>query len=101
TSSGWQQVLFANPVAIAANTTYVASYFAPVGHYSGDSSFFSAAGVNSPPIHALQDGVDGSDGIYSYGAASIFPSSTYLSANYWVDAIFESTYSIAGTITGS
>jgi hypothetical protein len=31
TASGWQQVNFATPVAISANTTYVASYFAPVG----------------------------------------------------------------------
>ncbi|MEO7143040.1 MAG: N,N-dimethylformamidase beta subunit family domain-containing protein, partial [Bryobacteraceae bacterium] len=29
TGSGWQQVNFANPVAVVANTTYVASYFAP------------------------------------------------------------------------
>src|SRR5262249_2397992 len=35
-STGWQQVTFASPVAVAANTTYVASYFAPLGHYSGD-----------------------------------------------------------------
>src|SRR5262249_38893843 len=35
-ASGWQQMNFATPVAIAANTTYVASYFAPNGHYSGN-----------------------------------------------------------------
>src|SRR5262249_17349903 len=33
TASGWQQILFAAPVAIAANTTYIASYHAPSGHY--------------------------------------------------------------------
>lgn len=38
TTSGWQQVNFASPIAISANTTYVASYFAPVGHYSDDNS---------------------------------------------------------------
>ena len=31
TASGWQQVNFANPVAIAANTIYVASYHATAG----------------------------------------------------------------------
>ena len=36
TASGWQQVNFAQPVAITKNTTYVASYFAPKGHYSAD-----------------------------------------------------------------
>src|SRR5690606_16711006 len=29
TASGWQQVTFATPVAVTANTTYVASYYAP------------------------------------------------------------------------
>ena len=32
--SGWQQVNFAQPVALDKNTTYVVSYFAPKGHYS-------------------------------------------------------------------
>jgi len=28
-SNGWQQVDFSQPVTIDANTTYIASYFAP------------------------------------------------------------------------
>ena len=36
TASGWQQVFFATPVAIASNTVYVASYHANSGHYSAD-----------------------------------------------------------------
>src|SRR5207302_5928340 len=36
TASGWQQVNFASAVPISANTTYVASYHAPVGHYAED-----------------------------------------------------------------
>src|SRR4029450_483759 len=31
-ASGWQQVDFASPVPVAANTVYVASYHAPDGH---------------------------------------------------------------------
>ena len=34
TASGWQEVMFASPVQVSANTTYVASYFAPVGRYA-------------------------------------------------------------------
>lgn len=34
TASGWQQVNFLNPVAITANTVYVASYHCNGGHYS-------------------------------------------------------------------
>ena len=35
-ASGWQQVNFAQPVLLNPNTTYIASYFAPKGHYSQD-----------------------------------------------------------------
>src|SRR4029077_5372471 len=50
-ASGWQQVLFSSPVAITAGTTYVASYYAPAGHYSVDAGFFGTAGVDNPPLH--------------------------------------------------
>jgi hypothetical protein len=51
-ASGWQQVLFAAPVPIAANTLYVASYHTNVGQYAQDIGYFSAAGVDSGPLHA-------------------------------------------------
>jgi len=66
-ASGWQTVTFATPVAIAANTTYVASYHTNGGHYGVTNDYFAAAGVNSPPLHALQDNVDGPSGVYRYG----------------------------------
>ena len=56
-ASGWQQVSFSSPVAISANTTYVASYYAPQGHFSDDNGFFSSAGVNNPPLQALANSV--------------------------------------------
>ncbi|OLD80869.1 MAG: hypothetical protein AUF67_10465 [Acidobacteria bacterium 13_1_20CM_58_21] len=40
TSSGWQQVNFSQPVAITANTVYVASYHSTGGHYSADWDYF-------------------------------------------------------------
>jgi hypothetical protein len=40
TASGWQQVDFVNPVAITANTVYVASYHTDVDQYSVDENFF-------------------------------------------------------------
>ena len=42
TASGWQQVNFSSPVAIAANTTYVAAYLAPNGHYSDTPAGFAS-----------------------------------------------------------
>ncbi|MGZ4411956.1 MAG: DUF4082 domain-containing protein, partial [Gaiellaceae bacterium] len=34
TASGWQQVQLAEPVAISAHTTYVASYWSPSGYFA-------------------------------------------------------------------
>ena len=81
-ASGWQQVNFATPVPITAGTVYVASYLAPSGHYAADSGFFSAAGVDNAPLHALADGVSGGNGVYAYGSTSTFPSNSFGAANY-------------------
>src|SRR5262249_23666180 len=70
TASGWQQASFASPVAIQANTVYVASYFAPNGHYSATRDYFATQGVDTPPLHALANGVAGGNGVYAYGATS-------------------------------
>jgi WD40 repeat protein len=88
TASGWQQANFATPVAITANTVYVASYHTNVGHYGDDQNYFAAGGVDNPPLHALQDGVAGPNSVYAYGSGSSFPTETYRSTNYWVDVVF-------------
>jgi len=88
-ASGWQQVTFANPVAITAGTTYVASYHTNKGHYADDADYFTNTGLDSGPLHALRDGVQGPNGVYAYGASSIFPTSGWRTSNYWVDVIFQ------------
>ena len=86
-ASGWQQLDFSVPVAITANTTYIASY-----HSGGPTyysySYFQNAGVDNAPLHALKDGVDGPNGVFVYGSGGVFPNQTYAAANYWVDVIF-------------
>ena len=89
TTSGWQQVLFATPVAIASSTVYVASYHADNGHYSVNFNYFSEKGMDNPPLHMLADGVSGGNGVYAYGLNRAFPNQTYNAANYWVDVIFQ------------
>ncbi|WP_202818222.1 DUF4082 domain-containing protein [Actinopolymorpha cephalotaxi] len=84
-TSGWQQVTFTTPVAVSANTTYVASYFTTAGHYSVDENYFAAATTRGP-LTALKNGTDGSNGVYRYGASG-FPSAGYRSSNYWVDVV--------------
>lgn len=92
-ASGWQQVTFQNPVAITANTVYVASYHTNVGHYSADQFFFSGKGTDAPPLHALADGTSGFDGVYAYGSSSSFPTQGWNATNYWVDVLFSSSSS--------
>ena len=88
TGSGWQQVTFASPVAVTANTTYVASYHTNVGRYAKDANYFATTGVDSSPLHALKSGVDGGNGVFKYGAKPVFPNATSNATNYWVDVVY-------------
>ncbi len=87
TASGWQQVLFATPVSISANTTYVAAYFSSAGNYVSTSGYFASAVVNGS-LTALADGTDGVNGSYRYTTTPAFPTTGYQKSNYWVDVIF-------------
>ena len=80
---------FASPVPITAGTTYVASYYAPVGRYSVNNGYFASNGVDNAPLHALADGIDGANGVYRYGAGGGYPTNTWQSSNYWVDVVFD------------
>jgi hypothetical protein len=87
TASGWQQVTFFSPVAIQANTVYVASYHTNTGNYAANNNFFITSGVDNGSLHALSASAGGGNGVYVYGA-SAFPSNTYQATNYWVDVVF-------------
>jgi len=87
-ATGWQQANFSTPVLIMGGTTYVASYFTPLGHYAFDMAFFGSSGVDSTPLHALADGLDGGNGVYTYASTTSFPISSYNSTNYWVDVVY-------------
>ncbi|WP_225703695.1 DUF4082 domain-containing protein [Bradyrhizobium cenepequi] len=82
TSSGWQTVIFSNPVSITAGTTYVAS-FQSNGHYTSTANYFTTARVNGPLTASA-----GNNGVYTYGTGNLFPTSTYNATNYWVDVLF-------------
>lgn len=90
TGSGWQSVRFTSPVNVTAGTTYVASYYAPNGHYAVNSNFFTSTFTNSP-LSAPAD----SNGLFKYGSDA-FPTSSYQSSNYWVDPLF-----VPGSGTGT
>jgi hypothetical protein len=88
-ASGWQEARFATPVAIAADTVYVASYLAPQGQWYGSRNYFATAGVLSGPLYAFRDGDVAGNGVYAYGAAGQFPNGSYEATYYWVDVVFE------------
>ncbi|SFH06693.1 Por secretion system C-terminal sorting domain-containing protein [Pontibacter chinhatensis] len=87
TASGWQQAAFSTPVAITAGTTYLISYHSSGGGYSANNPYFTQA-VENHPLRALASGEDGPNGVYKYSANPAFPDEFFLSANYWVDVIF-------------
>ncbi len=86
TASGWQYATFSTPVAIVANSPYVASYFDPNGHYAATGSAFTSA-FSNPPLQAVANSVSG-NGVYAVSTTSTFPSNTFNSTNYWVDVLF-------------
>jgi hypothetical protein len=86
-TGGWQHVKFAAPVAISPGVTYIAAYYSTSG-WSADGTYFLSKGADAPPLHALRSGVDGANGLYSYGSPARFPVSSR-GANYWVDVVFE------------
>jgi hypothetical protein len=96
TASGWQQVNFSSPVAIAANTVYVASYETTVGFWSVSWQYFASSGFNNPPLHALQNGSGAPDG--GWGTAGTFPHSSN-GSNYWVDVVFKGASATAPSIS--
>jgi hypothetical protein len=81
-ASGWQELDFSTPVTVTAGTTYVVSYHTDAGHYAITPNGLASAVANGP-LTALAGG-----GVYSYGPASVFPSDSYNSSNYWVDVVY-------------
>jgi hypothetical protein len=81
TASGWQQANLSTPVNIAAGQTYVVSV--------GLNSFFVVTQqglltqLSSGPLHSVADGANGVFG----SAAGVFPTGSYNSSNYFVDAV--------------
>ena len=96
TATGWQQALFQRPVPVVAGTTYVASYFAPVGRYAADAGYFSST-YNLPPLRVLANGEDGPNGVFRGGSTG-FPTDTYGATNYWVDVVFDTDDHLAPTV---
>ena len=86
TSTGWQTLTFANQIPITAGVTYVASYYAPSGHYAGDQWTMSLSDFVNSPLIAPRGPGNGGNGVYSDGAG--FPDNSFHDTNYFVDVNF-------------
>jgi hypothetical protein len=88
TASGWQSVSFSAPVAIEANTPYVASYHTDTGNYSLSRPYFNTGYYNAPLYAYGTNEVTPGNGVYHYGSNRSFPDQTWEASNYWVDVVF-------------
>ena len=86
TASGWQTAMFATPIAVTAGQSYVVSYSAPKGHYSDADFAWSYRGDSSGPLTTA--GGFGTTTSF-FGSVGAFPTSSYQSTNYYVDALFQ------------
>jgi hypothetical protein len=91
TATGWQTASLSSPVAIASDTTYVASYFVPIANAAYTTGYF----VN-PLVRGPLTAPANVNGVFRAGATG-FPNETWNLANFWVDVIFETTGSGGGT----
>jgi hypothetical protein len=83
---GWQQVNFASPVAISANTVYIVSFSSGGGNFGISTGFFNSGGVTSGPLEALPNSVAGGNGVYNRSGR--FPNTSGNGMNFWADVAF-------------
>lgn len=82
TSSGWQTANLANPLPIAANTTYVVSVNSNTAY--GATNQGLATPVSNAPLSTVADGDNG-----LYGSPGAFPTNSYQNSNYFRDLVFQ------------
>lgn len=99
-ASGWQQANFAQPIQIAANTTYIISYSAPNGHFSYSAGQLANNGIDNPPLHILSNPAGGGNAVVGFGV-NAFPNTVSAGNNFWVDLVFQANAGLCGTSTMS
>jgi hypothetical protein len=83
--------MFAAPVAVSANTTYVASYTLAVAGAYAESPFSGA--VTNGPLTALA-----TNGVYANGSTPTFPRGSF-GQQFWVDILFATDSGDSGAIS--
>ncbi|WP_433306499.1 DUF4082 domain-containing protein [Actinoplanes sp. CA-030573] len=97
TASGWQTLKFSKPLSVTKNTTYIASYFAPNGHYAADDRVFASLPYKAFPLTAPRSTTSGGNGVYRVHDG--FPAeNSPTAANYYVDVTFVDSDSSAPSV---
>ncbi|ODT82135.1 MAG: Mo-co oxidoreductase dimerization domain protein [Pelagibacterium sp. SCN 64-44] len=94
TATGWQSASFSSPISVTAGASYVISYHTSAGYYSASSGYFNVAASNGA-LTAPQSAVNNGNGLFAYGAGSVFPTGTYNATNYWVDVYYQPDANLA------
>jgi Domain of unknown function (DUF4082) len=92
----WEQVNFASPVTLTANTTYIAAYYTSNGRYAADKNGLKD-GYSTGPLTVPASGTVAGNGVFTYSPG--FPSQTSGDSNYFVDVAFTPTASTPPRLT--
>ena len=82
---GWQQVIFSSPVAILANTVYIASFSTGGGYFGIPAPSSRTAGSPTGRCKPANS-VPGGDGVYN--RSGVFPTVNGNGMNFWADVAF-------------
>lgn len=86
---GWQDLVFAQPVAITPGQTYIASYYTPATKYAFQYDFFDRQ-VTRGPITALRATDSVPNGVHCYDVAPCTsPTDGFRSSSYWVTPLWQ------------
>jgi hypothetical protein len=88
-TEGWQSAAFSTPILVQANTTYVASYFTPKGHYASDEGYFLSRVAGKQQVHNVAETATVGNGLYHYGTTGGFPTDSWQASNFYVDVFFQ------------
>ncbi len=89
TAGTWNTVTFSSPIAITANTKYVACVFT-VDRYVATNAFFASSGVTNGHLTALaNDDLSATNGKFHTGASAGYPESHFGASCYFADVLFD------------
>ena len=87
--TGWYEVKFDIPIAIDAETLYLASILFPQGGYGVELHYFEFESRTVGPLTAIMDtGSPNNNGVFGYSSSVSAPGNSFGSSNYWVDPLF-------------